>query len=112
MRALFVALAIALPASAQVLTTEVWLGPLDMRDGRFVVGEMKNISNHPGYDNQPSFFADGKSVVFSSEAESVAETGLGIQAVRYDLATGKSTKLPKIRGFSPTPTADGFMTLR
>lgn len=106
--------AMAWPAAAQVLTTEVWLGPLDMRGGRFVVGEMKNISNHPGYDNQPSFFADGASVVFSSEADSVAETGLGIQAIRYDIETGKVTKLSKIRGFSPTPAPDGksLMTLR
>jgi hypothetical protein len=103
---------VALPLSAQVLTTEVHLGTLDMREGRFVVGEMKNISNHPGYDNQPSFYADGKSVVFSSEADSVAETGLGIQAIRYDIATGKTTKLTKVRGFSPTPVAGGIMTLR
>lgn len=106
--------AAALPAAAQVLTTEVWLGPLDMRDGRFVAGEMKNISNHPGYDNQPTFFADGKSLVFSSEADSVAETGLGIQAIRYDIGSGKVTKLTKVRGFSPTPADGGkkFMTLR
>lgn len=106
--------AMALPAAAQVLTTEVWLGPLDMSEGRFAVGEMKNISNHPGYDNQPSFFADGRSVVFSSEADGVAETGLGIQAVRYDAGTGRITKLTKIRGFSPTPALDGkhIMTLR
>ena len=104
--------ALALPAAAQVLTTEVWLGPLDLREGRFVVGEMKNISNHPGYDNQPAFAADGKSVLFSSEADSVAETGLGIQAVRYDLGTGKVTKLTKVRGFSPTPAGKGIMTLR
>ena len=112
MRALIIALAVAFPLSAQILTTEVFLGPLDMRDGRFVVGEMKNISNHPGYDNQPSFFPDGRSVVFSSEAGSVAETGLGIQAIRYDLSTGKRTTLSKVRGFSPTPAGDGFMTLR
>ena len=49
-----------------MLTTEVWLAPLDMREGRFVVGELKNISNHPGYDNQPSFYADGASLLFSS----------------------------------------------
>lgn len=114
MRKLMLAIltAMALPAAAQVLTTEVWLGPLDLREGRFVVGEMKNISNHPGYDNQPSFAADGKSVLFSSEADSVAETGLGIQAIRYDLGTGKSTKLAKVRGFSPTPAGKSIMTLR
>src|SRR5687767_5795713 len=111
---LLVVLAYASVSQAQVLTTEVWLGPVDMRGGRFVVGEMKNISRHRGYDNQPSFFGDGASLLFSSEAESVAETGLGIQAVRYDLGSGRTTKLTKVRGFSPTPTPDGknIMTLR
>lgn len=107
-------LLVAFPCGAQVLTTEVWLGPLDMRNGRFVIGDMRNISNHPGYDNQPAFFRDGASVVFSSEVDSVAETGLGIQAVRYQIGNGKTTKLTKVRGFSPTPTPDGksIMTLR
>lgn len=104
--------AAALPAAAQVLTTEVWLGPLDMAEGRFVVGEMKNISSHPGYDNQPAFTADGTSVLFSSEVDGVAETGLGIQAIRHDLRTGKNTKLTKVRGFSPTPDGRNVMTLR
>lgn len=109
---LAILLAAAVPAAAQVLTTEVWLGPLDMTEGRFVVGAMTNISNHPGYDNQPAFAADGKSVLFSSEVDGVAETGLGIQAIRYDVATGKSTKLTKVRGFSPTPDGANIMTLR
>ena len=111
---LAILVAAALPGAAQVLTTEVWLGPVDMGDGRFVVGEMKNLSNHPGYDNQPSFDPDGKSLLFSQEAEGVAETGLGIHAVRVDLGTGKATRLTKVRGFSPTMSADGksIMTLR
>ena len=104
----------SLPAAAQVLTTEVWLGPLDMGDRRFVVGTMKNISNHPGYDNQPSFSADGASLLFSTEAESVAETGLGIHAIRHDIGSGRNVALSKVRGFSPTPTPDArhVMTLR
>jgi WD40-like Beta Propeller Repeat len=114
MRKLLIAILIAaaLPGAAQVLTTEVWVGPLDLREGRFTVGEMKNISNHPGYDNQPSFAADGKSLLFSSEADSVAETGLGIQAIRYDLGTNKAVKLTKVRGFSPTPHGKSILTLR
>lgn len=114
MRKLMLAIlnAMALPMAAQVLTTEVWVGPLDLREGRFTVGAMKNISNHPGYDNQPAFAADGKSVLFSSEVDGVAETGLGIQAIRYDVGTGKLTKLTKVRGFSPTPAGKSIMTLR
>lgn len=114
MRKILLLLVFATIAKAQVLTTEVWVAPLNMREGAFVVGAPTNISNHPGYDNQPTFFPDGASLVFSSEADSVAETGLGIQAIRYDLGTGKTTKLTKVRGFSPTPAPDGksIMTLR
>ena len=107
-------LLLALPAAGQVLTTEVWLGNLDMRDGRFAVSELKNISNHPGYDNQPAFFPDGKSLLFTTEADGLAETGLGVHAVRYWLDSARSEPLVKARGFSPTPTADGsqITTLR
>ena len=99
---------------AQVLTTEVWLGSLDMREGRFAVSDLKNISHHAGYDNQPAFFPDGASLLFTTEAESVAETGLGVHAVRHSLQSGDSVPLAKARGFSPTPTPDGrnVMTLR
>ncbi len=107
-------LLLALPATGQILTTEVWLGKLDMQEGRFAVSELRNISNHPGYDNQPAFFPDGESLLFSTEAESLSETGLGVHAVRYWIGNGESVPLVKARGFSPTPTADGkqFTTLR
>jgi hypothetical protein len=110
---LFLMLALAPAGAAQILETEVWAGSLDLRDGRFAVSDLKNISNHRGYDNQPSFLPDGRSLLFTTEASSLDETGLGVHAVRYDLATGKSTPLPLARGFSPTPTADGrIMVLR
>lgn len=107
-------LLLALPAAGQVLTTEVWLGKLDLREGRFAVSELRNISNHPGYDNQPAFFPDGRSLLFTTEADGLAETGLGVHAVRYWLESGERVPLVKARGFSPTPTADGsrFTTLR
>lgn len=104
-------LSLAAVTHAQILETEVWVGALDLRDGRFVASDLKNISNHRGYDNQPSFFPDGSALLFTTEASSLDETGLGVHAVRYDLATGKSTPLPLARGFSPTPTADGRIML-
>jgi hypothetical protein len=107
-------LLLALPATGQILTTEVWLGKLDMQEGRFAVSELKNISNHHGYDNQPAFFPDGESLLFASEAESLSETGLGVHAIRYSIGSGASKPLVKARGFSPTPTPDGrqITTLR
>lgn len=104
-------LALAPFAAAQILETEVWTGTLDLRDGGFAVSDLKNISNHRGYDNQPAFLPDGQSLLFTTEAANLDETGLGVHAVRYDLRTGKSTPLPQARGFSPTPTADGRIML-
>lgn len=103
----------AFATHAQILTTEVWLGKLDMRDG-FVITDLRNISDHPGYDNQPAFFPDGKTVVYTSEISSMADAGLGLHAYLVDLSTGERTPLPEARGFSPTPTADGrnLMMLR
>ncbi len=101
-------------AEAQILTTEVWLGKVDMRQGTFDVSDMQNISNHPGYDNQPAFFPDGASLLFTTEEQSLGDSGLGVHAVRYWFDGGRTVPLSKARGFSPTPTPDGasFTTLR
>jgi hypothetical protein len=98
-------------ASAQILETEVWVGGVDLRDGRFEVSGLKNISNHRGYDNQPAFLPDGHRLLYTTEAVNLDETGFGVHAVRYDASTGKATPLPLARGFSPTPTLDGKIML-
>ncbi len=104
-------LSLAPVAVAQILDTEVWVGALDLRDGGLAVSDLKNISSHRGYDNQPAFLPDGGSLLFTTEAVSLDDTGLGVHAVRYDLRSGKSTPLPMARGFSPTPTSDGKIML-
>jgi hypothetical protein len=40
------------------METEVYLFDLDMSNGKPVLSNPKNISNNPGYDNQPSFWDD------------------------------------------------------
>ncbi|MCX2720255.1 nuclear transport factor 2 family protein [Lentiprolixibacter aurantiacus] len=45
--------------------TEVFLIPLEITGGKKMVGVARNISNNPGYDNQPSFYNDNV-VLFSS----------------------------------------------
>lgn len=109
----FVLLLFAVASHAQILTTEVWVGRLDMRDG-FAISELRNVSSDPGYDNQPAFFPDGEKMVYTSQITSLADTGLGLHAFLVDLGTGARTPLPEARGFSPTPTADGrnLMMLR
>jgi hypothetical protein len=108
-----VAFVLALPLAGQTLDTEVWVGALDMRDGAFVVSGLKNISQEPGYDNQPAFYADGGTLLYTTEATKLDDSGLGVHAVRYDLATGTKTPLTGAKGFSPTPVGgDQLMVLR
>jgi ketosteroid isomerase-like protein len=96
---------------AQINDSEVWAGSLDMSGGRFVVSKLVNISNHPGYDNQPAFFPVGDRLVFTSQVAVLDETGHGVQARIHDFATRTSTLIPGALGFSPTPTADGSLML-
>jgi ketosteroid isomerase-like protein len=107
---LIVLLASAATLHAQINDSEVWVGSLDMSSGRFAISNLVNISKHPGYDNQPAFFPDGK-LVFTSQIAVLDETGHAVQAVIHDFATGRSTMVPGALGFSPTPAADGSLML-
>jgi ketosteroid isomerase-like protein len=107
---LFLLLASAAALHAQINDSEVWVGSLDMSGGRFAVSNLVNISKHPGYDNQPAFFSDGK-LVFTSQIAVLDETGHAVQAVVHDFAKGTSTPVPGGLGFSPTPVDDGSLML-
>jgi ketosteroid isomerase-like protein len=96
--------------SAQINDSEVWVGSLDMSGGRFAVSNLVNISKHPGYDNQPAFFPDGR-LVFTSQIAILDETGHAVRAVIHDFGSGASTPVPGALGFSPTPAADGSLMM-
>ena len=81
-------LALILLLSSQTAPdTEVFLAPLTSDGGKLVVGRAENISNSPGYDNQPSFSPDGRSVYFTSGRSSGQ-----MDIYRYD--TGKKLITP------------------
>jgi len=105
-----VLLASAATLSAQINDSEVWVGSLDMSGGRFAISNLTNISKHPGYDNQPSFFPDGR-LVYTSQIALLDETGHAVQAVIHDFASGTSIPVTGALGFSPTPAANGSLMM-
>lgn len=85
--------------------TEIFLAPLSTSGGRLAIGPATNISNNPGYDNQPSFTPDGKSILFTSARGGVAQTDIW----RYDFASGRLSRVTDTpeSEYSPTVTPDG-----
>jgi dipeptidyl aminopeptidase/acylaminoacyl peptidase len=84
--------------------TEVFLASLSVQDGKAVLGKPVNISSSPGYDNQPSFTADGRSILFTS-----GRAGGTTDIYRYDIdarAVTRVTETPEAE-YSPTLTPDG-----
>jgi dipeptidyl aminopeptidase/acylaminoacyl peptidase len=84
--------------------TDIFL--IDLRTtpgGHTKLGQPVKITTWPGYNNQPSFFADGKSILYTSIREKQADI------YRYDIreaATTQITNTPESE-YSPTLMPDG-----
>ena len=76
------------PARPAAPDTEVYLAPLTTSGQQITIGQPVDISNSPGYDNQPSFTPDGRSLFFTS-----ARGGAQTDIYRYELATKRITQL-------------------
>lgn len=59
----------ALPAAAQAPEADIFLVSLARSGGRLTVTGARNLTNRPGYDNQPSWSSDGRSLFFTSVRE-------------------------------------------
>ncbi|MEO8362332.1 MAG: hypothetical protein ABI672_20060 [Vicinamibacteria bacterium] len=84
--------------------SEIYLAPLTGAGPTLKVGTPKNISNHPGYDNQPKFDTDGKSILYT-RGDAASKTDI----FRYDLLTAKSAPVKETAEseYSATPMPDG-----
>ena len=91
--------------------TEIYLAPLTWAGPKVTVGRPVNITNNPGYDNQPQFLADSSGLLFSSNRD-----GVQTDIYRYDIALKKVVQVTATSDneYSPTLTPDGrtFTTVR
>ena len=79
--------------------TEVYLANLTKDNGSLKIGEILNISNNEGYDNQPSFY-DNENLLFSSTRNSQTDIAL------YNINNRKTTWL------SNTPNGSEYSPLK
>ena len=81
---------------AQLPDTDIWLFDLKDSAGKITFLNPLNITNRPGYDNQPAFSPDGKYILFSS----VQDKSLQSDIFKYDIKTKSTTQ------FTNTPTSE------
>ncbi len=98
---------LALNTQAQTPDTDLWLTDLpslaSWKPGQLVTLQPVNITRRPGYDNQPAFTLDSRSLLYA------AEHGEQTDIYRYDLATRKTTQMTNTpeSEYSPAPMPDG-----
>jgi hypothetical protein len=94
----------SLLAQAAPPSTDIFLAPVRMERGQLVVGKPVNVTNRPGYDNQPSFTPDSRALLFTSvRADAQADI------YRYDLQTKSITRVTSTpeSEYSATVFGDG-----
>jgi len=95
---------LAAPLAAQAPPgTDIFLMPLTMTAGSLTTGAPRNMTARTGYDNQPFFSPDGRSIYYTSQRDGQTDI------YRYDLAAGTATRVTSTteNEYSPTVMPDG-----
>lgn len=107
----FLLLFALLPARAQVPGTDIYLVSLSRTNGTITVGQPRNVTNRPGYDNQPSFIPNGQAILFTVMKED-GRTDI----YRYDIPSGRTVQITNTSEseYSPgvMPGGRGFSVVR
>jgi hypothetical protein len=84
---------------------EVYVGDFSYADGGITIQNLKNVSQSPYYDNQPSFLPDGSGFLFAS----IRPDESSLDIMHYDIASDIKTWVTDLDGgeYSPTVMPDG-----
>jgi hypothetical protein len=104
------------PAAQAPPDTEIYLAPMKIANGAIEIGPAEDITNNPGYDNQPFFTPDGHGVLFTSvrgAGPAAGAAGTQTDIYRYDIA-GKRISQVTVTAeseYSPTITPAGNLSV-
>ncbi len=92
----------------QIPETDVWLFKIEKKDNIYVYSNPLNITHRVGYDNQPTFTADGKSILYvsidSTKQADIYQYNISkktaINITKSDVSEYSPTLLPNGLGFS------------
>ena len=91
--------------------TDIFIADLKIEGGHIEVSSLLNITNRDGYDNQPMFLPDGKSLFYTS----IRKDGQA-DIYRYNLSTKSTIRITQTKEseYSPTimPNGKDFSTVR
>ncbi len=89
------------PLQAQgVPDTDIFVAPLSMTGAQMTIGTPVNVTHRPGYDNQPWFLPDGRSMLY------VARLDRQTDVFRYDFASLRSVRITNTPESEYSPTLD------
>lgn len=83
--------------------SEIYLFDLKEKKGELVLSDGQNITNHKGYDNQPSFHPDEPLIYYSSFND---EGRADIKSFNYKTGVTATITTTNEREYSPTVTLD------
>ena len=101
----FIILLTILPSMALAQAgSEIFLFDVRVKNGQMILTNPVNATNHPGYDNQPSFDPNQPVVYYSSFND---EGRADIKSFNYETEKTNFITMTNEREYSPTVTPDG-----
>ncbi len=95
---------IASTVFAQLPSVDIYCGKLSTAEGKWSLTDLKNFTQRPGYDNQPSFSADASTIYYVSIQDTFQS-----DVYAYTIATGLTKQLTNTleSEYSPVMLANG-----
>jgi Tol biopolymer transport system component len=99
----FLTLAFLLGLFAAASAQEIYLVDFSIIGDKVFIGRVRNVSNNPGYDNQPGFTADGNSLLYAASRNGQTDI------LRYDILDSSKHWITNTAGseYSPTELQNG-----